>query len=418
MRWPLAALVLLGLVFPTGAGRAGAPPAQPKAGPDPVNLAALKQAGDWKEALAAARWLEKVYKGARTPEAVRMLIAIADGTWTRPDRGWFGPGQARYDWNWLARLHGVKEGGIALKQFRGPTSLFRCLDRDRDGRISADDLDWSERSPYLRQTALVDRLFMRINTRGDGKIKAEDLLAFFKAAAGGKDHLSPQDLRDALLAAPPRAPLAPGDFPSQAVLVRALFAGELGSLNEGPAVDAQAPDFALKTPDGKQTVQLSKLLGPKPIVLVLGNYTCPPFRRLTMGIEELYQRYKDRATFLGVYVREAHPTDGWAMAANARAGVTVKQPTTYQDRVSVCTQFCEKVRPTIPYVVDEINDPVGNAYSGMPGRLYVIDPNGKVAYKSGRGPFGFKVGELEQALVMSLLEFPPPAAKPVQANRP
>ncbi len=27
-----------------------------------------------------------------------------------------------------------------------------------------------------------------------------------------------------------------------------------------------------------------------------------------------------------------------------------------------------------------------------------------MAYKSGRGPFGFKVGELEQALVMALLE--------------
>jgi hypothetical protein len=36
----------------------------------------------------------------------------------------------------------------------------------------------------------------------------------------------------------------------------------------------------------------------------------------------------------------------------------------------------------------------------MPARLYVIDPAGTVGYKSGRGPFGFKVPELEQALVM------------------
>jgi hypothetical protein len=112
-----------------------------------------------------------------------------------------------------------------------------------------------------------------------------------------------------------------------------------------------------------------------------------------------------------VYVREAHPTDGWAMASNKRAGVAVKQPKTYQERAEVCTQFCQTVRPTMPFVVDQINDPVGNAYSGMPGRLYVIDPTGKVAYKSGRGPFGFKVGELEQALVMSLLEFPPTSKK-------
>ena len=42
--------------------------------------------------------------------------------------------------------------------------------------------------------------------------------------------------------------------------------------------------------------------------------------------------------------------------------------------------------------------------SAMPGRLYVIDTAGKVAYKSGRGPFGFLAGETEQALMMALLE--------------
>ena len=58
----------------------------------------------------------------------------------------------------------------------------------------------------------------------------------------------------------------------------------------------------------------------------------------------------------------------------------------------------------MPLLVDEIVDPVGNAYSGMPTqRLYVIDRQGKcVAYKSGRGPFGFKSGEMEQGkLVMA-----------------
>jgi hypothetical protein len=59
---------------------------------------------------------------------------------------------------------------------------------------------------------------------------------------------------------------------------------------------------------------------------------------------------------------------------------------------------------SMPLLVDEINDPVGNACSGMPSRLYVIDRDGKVAYKSGRGPFGFKVSELEQALVMALID--------------
>jgi alkylhydroperoxidase family enzyme len=55
-----------------------------------------------------------------------------------------------------------------------------------------------------------------------------------------------------------------------------------------------------------------------------------------------------------------------------------------------------------------MNDVVGHAYSGMPARLYVIDKHGKIAYKSGRGPFGFRVGEMEQALIMTLLDDKPP----------
>ena len=58
----------------------------------------------------------------------------------------------------------------------------------------------------------------------------------------------------------------------------------------------------------------------------------------------------------------------------------------------------------MPLLVDEQDDRVGHAYSGMPDRLYLIDREGCVAYKSGRGPFGFLPGELEQALIMLLLD--------------
>jgi alkylhydroperoxidase family enzyme len=57
--------------------------------------------------------------------------------------------------------------------------------------------------------------------------------------------------------------------------------------------------------------------------------------------------------------------------------------------------------------VDTIDDRVGHLYSGMPDRLYLIDRDGKVAYKGGRGPFGFKPAELEQQIAMMLAEDPP-----------
>ncbi len=62
-------------------------------------------------------------------------------------------------------------------------------------------------------------------------------------------------------------------------------------------------------------------------------------------------------------------------------------------------------------LVDTIDDRAGNLYSGMPGRLYIIDREGKVAFKSGRGPYLFKPAELEQALVLLLQEQPAPRSQ-------
>jgi thiol-disulfide isomerase/thioredoxin len=238
---------------------------------------------------------------------------------------------------------------------------------------------------------------------GDGKLTREDLDEFYKRVSQGKDHITPDDLRRELMPAGP-AGLGAGDAPSIPMLVRSLYSSELGSLHEGPALDAPAPDFELKSPDGNTSIRLGKLIGPKPVVLVLGNFTCGPFRALYPEVEAVHRRFKGQAEFVMVYVREAHPTDGWHMVSNAKVGVSAKQPTTTAERAQVCNLFRERLKPDMPVVVDEIDDRVGNAYSGMPARLYVIDPAGKVAYKSGRGPFGFKVGEMEQALVMALLE--------------
>ncbi len=118
----------------------------------------------------------------------------------------------------------------------------------------------------------------------------------------------------------------------------------------------------------------------------------------------MFKRYGDRVEFLGVYVREAHPTDGWKMISNDKAGISFAQPLTFRERTQVAEKCCAALHMTIPLVVDAIDDRVGHAYSGMPDRLYLIDHDGRIAYKGGRGPFGFKPGELEQAIILNLLD--------------
>jgi hypothetical protein len=118
----------------------------------------------------------------------------------------------------------------------------------------------------------------------------------------------------------------------------------------------------------------------------------------------LHDRYKDQATFLTVYVREAHPSDGWRMTSNDKAGIVVAQPKTTEERTKVAGTCSSVLKITMPLLVDTLDDRVGHAYSGMPDRLYVIDRSGRVAYQGGRGPFGFKSAEMEQSLIMLLME--------------
>ncbi len=121
-----------------------------------------------------------------------------------------------------------------------------------------------------------------------------------------------------------------------------------------------------------------------------------------------------------MYVREAHPIDGWRMESNDRVGVATNQPKTNPERVAVATQCHDLLEMNMPVLVDGIDDRVGNAYSGMPDRLYVIDRNGKVAFKSGRGPFWFNPAEMEQSLIMTLLDETPPvkeAPRPVAEEK-
>jgi hypothetical protein len=354
----------------------------------------------------AAEWLAKSFQGQATPEGAEMLIAIAKGSQLGPGEGWFHPGQTRYGWKWISERHGGNLfSAIPKDKFQGPEKTFVVLDKNGDGQLGRDDFDWSDRLVFSPQNQMTSYLFLRMNRDGDGRLSREEWLKFFDEAAAGKESLTADGLRRALSATPPAKtnPVPPMQLTPE-VFVRGLFRGEIGSMQEGPKLEQTAPDFSLKTLDGKETVRLSDRFGKQPIVLVFGNFTCGPFRNAYALVDEIAEKYKDEVTFLGVYVREAHPIDGWRMSSNDDVEIAIAQPKTFEERVAVANTCHAKLKMSIPLLVDEIDDRVGHAYSGMPSRLYVIDKNGKIAYKSGRGPFGFKAGEMEQSLLMLLMD--------------
>jgi len=112
----------------------------------------------------------------------------------------------------------------------------------------------------------------------------------------------------------------------------------------------------------------------------------------------LYDTYRDRADFYVVYIQEAHPSDIWQMRSNIRDGVVLRDPRSNSERAQVAESCVRKLGIRFPALIDGVDNTVERAYTGWPDRLFLIDREGRVAYKSEPGPFGFKPAQLEAAL--------------------
>jgi Iodothyronine deiodinase len=116
------------------------------------------------------------------------------------------------------------------------------------------------------------------------------------------------------------------------------------------------------------------------------------------AVRRLYDETSANVRFLLVYVREAHAADEWVMPDNAARGLVLVQPTTIRERESAARECLGDFMLSMPTVVDGIDDAVCRTYGGWPDRLYVIAPDGRIAYQGGVGPFGFKPAEVREFL--------------------
>lgn len=111
-------------------------------------------------------------------------------------------------------------------------------------------------------------------------------------------------------------------------------------------------------------------------------------------MEKVYKKFKDRVQFYLVYIKEAHPADGrWP-----DPWVKVNDPETWSERRKVATRCASALDLSLPILIDDMKNTASRAYAAWPDRLYVIGCTGRVVYKSGRGPWGFKPGEWERAI--------------------
>jgi hypothetical protein len=120
------------------------------------------------------------------------------------------------------------------------------------------------------------------------------------------------------------------------------------------------------------------------------------------ALEKLRERYADRVAFFIVYIKEAHPEDGWALTYNRRAGIALDDPKSTDERMEVATSCAVRMRTSIPVLIDGIDNEVARQYGGWPDRLYLIGQDGRVAFQGDDGPFGFRPEPLEAAIEAEL----------------
>jgi len=97
--------------------------------------------------------------------------------------------------------------------------------------------------------------------------------------------------------------------------------------------------------------------------------------------------------FLTIYVREAHPTDGWAITNS----FSLPQATSDSDRIKSAQILKNQAGNIGRILADPIGDEIEQFFSALPERLAIVK-NGNVEYVGGPGPFGYDLDEMVEKL--------------------
>lgn len=117
---------------------------------------------------------------------------------------------------------------------------------------------------------------------------------------------------------------------------------------------------------------------------------------------------------MNIYIREAHPVDGWWFGkglpklflklTGSKAALDVYDPQTMAQRRATAVACRAALQFGAPTLVDEMDDRVNKAYAAWPTRLYLVGLDGRIVYHGGLGPFGFKPAELDRAIEQYLAQ--------------
>ncbi len=175
--------------------------------------------------------------------------------------------------------------------------------------------------------------------------------------------------------------------------VASLFAPPAWAADSGPAGGVNTPQGVVRQPlaigDFAPAISATDLQGVavnlqkfrgKPVILQFGSITDPIFRMHCPAIEKLTATFGDKAKFLLVYQREAHPA-GDDLDINVRDGYSIAAPQQFgESAIKLATQAATRLNITQQTIlVDAWNDASARRYGGLANMTFLIDAKGKLA---------------------------------------
>ena len=94
------------------------------------------------------------------------------------------------------------------------------------------------------------------------------------------------------------------------------------------------------------------------------------------GVEELSEKYKDEdVVFFVVYSKEPH-------AGETRYFRKYAQHESYEHKKQYAQELVAEFGMKVPVLVDDLDESVVRAFGRMPNMTFIVDKEGKIAYKA------------------------------------
>jgi hypothetical protein len=144
-----------------------------------------------------------------------------------------------------------------------------------------------------------------------------------------------------------------------------------------PAPELQVTDLVGK--DSNLTALRAANVG-KVIIVQFGSLTDPAFRQHADAVERMAAKNADRAAFLVVYQKEAHPADGPdPLEVNQTDGFHIAEPVSMEERQKLAARAVERLHlahQTV--VVDAWNNTSSLRYGSAANMTFIIDAKGRL----------------------------------------